>query len=159
MRVRTVIVTIGVAAALIVWSCNKRSTVATGTSGELRAGNCAGCLLEAKDDVFSFVVRNEAEYDSLTNHCFFERIREEWLPPKPKSGEELVYVSLEGGGCGGCLDIVSVGETSGEIVVGVEGGFRGECDMLMVLGAWVLIPGTDRPVTVEFYEVVCGDDR
>ena len=159
MRVREARIAFGILMALIVLSCSKRAIVPTRTSSELDSGNCAGCLLKAQENLFSFVVRTDADYDSLMTHCFLERIREEWLPPSPGIGEELVYVSLIGGGCGGCLDIVGLREKSQNIVVDVEGGIRGECDMLLVLGAWALVPETDKPITVEFHDVVCTDDR
>lgn len=158
MRVREARITFGVLTALIVLSCSKRTIVPTRTSLELNSGNCAGCLLKAQENLFSFVVRTEADYESLTVNCFRERLREEWLPPRPGDEEVLVYVSIEGGGCKGCLDIVNVRETSQNIVVEVEGGFQGDCDMLIVPGAWVLIPGTDKPIIFQFHEVICPDD-
>ncbi len=158
MRVREARITFGVLTVLIIMSCSKRGIVPTKASSELKSGNCAGCLLNAEESLFSFVVRTDADYESLTANCFPERIRKEWLPPKPGAEEELVYVSIKGGGCKGCLDIVNVRETSKDIVVEVEGGFQGNCDMLIVPGAWVLIPGSDKPVTFEFHEVICPDD-
>ena len=108
--------------------------------------------------MFSFVVRTNADYESLTAICFLERIREEWLPPQPGLEEILVYVSLEDGGCKGCLDIVNVRETSRDIVVEVEGGIQGNCDMLIVAGAWALVPRTDKPVIFKFHEATCPND-
>ena len=158
MRLRAARITIGVLTALIVVSCSKRAIVTTTASFEMNSGDCAGCLLNTEKSLFSFVVRTDADYESLAENCFPERTREEWLPPRPGAEEELVYVSLEGGGCEGCLDIVNIRESSSNIVVDVEGGFQGNCDKLMVLGAWALMPGTDKPVTFQFHEVVCPDD-
>jgi hypothetical protein len=128
------------------------------TSMKFDRGRCAGCLKSAEDSLLLFVVRTDADFDSLAASCFNDRIREEWLPPRPGDGEDLVYVSLEGGGCKGCLDIVRVHETSENIVVEVEGGFQGECDMLIIPGAWALIPRTGKHVTLQFHEVICSDD-
>jgi hypothetical protein len=158
MRVRETRITFGVLMALIVMSCSKRAIVPTRTSLELNSGNCAGCLLNAEESLFSFVVRTDADYESLTVNCFPDHIREEWLPPRPGAEEELVYVSLKGGGCKGCLDIVNVRETSRNIVVEIEGGFQGNCDMLIVPGVWALIPVSDKPITFQFHEVICPDD-
>jgi len=159
MPVRIATIAVGVLMALVVLSCNKRGTVPIGTNSGFVTGNCAGCLLEAEEGLFWYVVRTDADYDSLATHCFLGRIREAWLPPKPGVREELIYVSLERGGCRGCLDVVSVRETSENRVVDVEGGVQGDCEMLMVLGAWVLVPETDKPIVVEFHEVDCPDDR
>ena len=158
MRVREAGITFGILTVLVVLSCSKRAVVPAGTGLELNSGNCAGCLLKAEENLFSFVVRTDADYESLTENCFLDRVREEYLPPRPGDDEELVYVSLEGGGCKGCLDIVNIRETSQNIVVEVKGGFQGNCEMLIVLGAWALIPGTDKPITFQFHEVICPDD-
>jgi hypothetical protein len=158
MRVRETRITFGVLTALIVLACSKEVRVPTETSLELNSGHCAGCLLNAEEVLFSFVVRTVADYESLTASCFPQRIREEWLPPRPEAKKELVYVSLKGGGCRACLDIVKVHETSRNIIVEVEGGFQGGCDMLIVPGAWALIPGTDKPIIFQFHEVICPDD-
>lgn len=158
MRVRDVALGLGVLAVLTVLACNSEVIVPTTTSSGLNSGNCAGCLLSVEDSLFSFVVRTDADYESLKATCFIERIRREWLPPRPGAEEELVYVSLRGGGCEGCLDIVNVRETFRNIVVEVEGGFQGDCEMLIVPGAWALIPETEKPITFEFQEVICPDD-
>ena len=114
--------------------------------------------MNTKEGLFSFVVRTDVDYETLTANCF-EHIREEWLPPRPGAEEELVYVSLKGGGCKGCLEIVDIRRTSRNIVVDVEGGFQGNCDMLIEPGAWVLIPRTDKPITFQFHEVICPNDK
>ncbi len=158
MRMRALKLTFGVLTVLIVLACNKSVKVPTSSGLELNSGNCAGCLLNSEESLFSFVVRTDADYESLTRNCFLERIRKKWLPPRHGAEEMLVYVSLEGGGCKGCLDIVSVRETHRNIVVDVEGGFQGNCDMLIVPGAWALIPRNDKPVTFQFHEVICPDD-
>ena len=158
MRLRKARLVFGLLTLLIVLACSKGVKVSTTTSLTLNSGNCAGCLLSAEEGLFSFVVRTDADHESLTANCFLERIREEWLPPRPGPGEVLVYVSLEGGGCNGCLDIVNVRETSRDIVVEVEGGFQGNCDMLIVPGAWALVPRTDKPVVFQFHEATCPDD-
>lgn len=158
MRVRKMRTVTGILTALIVLSCGKRAFVPAGAAFRPNRGNCAGCLLIADERLFSLVVRTDADYDSLTADCYPDRIREEWLPPRPGAGEELIYVSLKGGGCKGCLDIVEVRETSLNIVVEVAGGFQGGCDMLIVPGAWVLIPGTGKSVIFRFREISCPDD-
>jgi len=160
MGMRKVRIAFGVVlAAVIVLACNREVVVPTRISPELNSGSCAGCLSSAGDTLFSFVVRTDADYESLTANCFLERIRQEWLPPQPEAEEVLVYVSLQGGGCEGCLDIVNVRETSQNIIVRVEGGFQGNCDMLIVPGAWALIPVTDKAIVFRFHEVICSDDR
>lgn len=158
MRLREARLIFGVIAALAILSCNKGVRIQTDTSLALNSGNCAGCLLNAEECLYSLVAWTDTDYESLVTNCFLERIRREWLPPRPGPGEILVYVSLEGGGCKGCLDIVNVRDTSLNTVVEVEGGFQGECDMLIVPGAWALIPDTEKPVTFQFREVNCPDD-
>lgn len=158
MRERESRITLAVLTTLIVLACSRDVRVLTTNGLELNSGNCAGCLMITGDSLFSFVVRTEADFESLTANCFRERIRQEWFPPKPGAEEQLVYVSLKGSGCEGCLDIVRVRETSRSIVVEVEGGFQGNCDKLVVPGAWALIPMTDKPITFELRDVVCPDD-
>jgi hypothetical protein len=114
--------------------------------------------MKAQNNQFSFVVRTDEDYESLIANCLLDRIRDEWLPPLPGNEEILVYVSIEGSGCNGCLDIVNVRETSQHIFVGVEGGFQGNCEMLIVPGAWALIPATDKPIIFQYQEVICPDD-
>jgi hypothetical protein len=121
----------------------------------LDSGTCAGCQQTGEDELFSFVVRTDADYRSLSEHCFQDRIREDWRPPRPGRDEVLVYVSIRGGGCKGCLDVVSVREGSEKIVVEVEGGFQGACEMLIMPGAWALMAKTDKPVTFQYRDVVC----
>ncbi|UCG53346.1 MAG: hypothetical protein JSW58_07275 [Candidatus Latescibacterota bacterium] len=158
MRVREASLTFAVLAVLVVSACNQGVKTPTTIGSELNSGSCAGCLLNSEGDLFSYVVRTEADFRSLTTSCFPERIKEEWLPPRPVAGQELVYVSLKGGGCEGCLDIVRVRETFTEVEVEVEGGFQGECEMLIVLGAWALIPRTDKQITFQLRDVTCPDD-
>ncbi len=158
MRAKEARIAFGVLAALIVLACNKQVKVPTTTRLELNSGDCAGCLPSTEESLFSFVARTDADYESLTVNCFPERTREEWFPPRPGAEEELVYVSLKGSGCEGCLDIVNIRETSRNIVVEVQGGFQGDCEMLIAPGAWALIPGTDKSITFQFHDVVCPDD-
>jgi hypothetical protein len=115
-------------------------------------------MLNTNEGLFSFVARTDADFKSLTASCFPDRIKEEWRPPRPGAGEVLVYVSLEGSGCKGCLDIVNIRETGWKVVVEVEGGFQGDCEMLIVAGAWALIPATEKPISFEFRDVICPDD-
>jgi hypothetical protein len=159
MRVRGTRTALGVLAVLVVLSCSNGGNILPAVRSDLNSGSCAGCLLSVEDSLFSFVVRTEADYELLRADCFVERIRREWLPPRPEPEENLVYVSLRGGGCEGCLDIVNVRENLRNIVVEVEGGFQGECEMLIVPGAWVLIPATKKPVTFEFRSVICSDNE
>lgn len=158
MRVRETGLVLGVLTALIVISCSKRAVVPTRTGSELNSGNCAGCLLNADDSMSSYVVRTDADYESLMANCFPDHIREGWLPPRPRAGEELVYVSLKGGGCKGCLDIVNIREAPRSVVVEMEGGFQGNCDMLIIPGAWAIIPVSDKPIALQFHEADCPDD-
>jgi hypothetical protein len=144
--------------ALTITSCSKRAIISTRTGLEINSGNCAGCLLNAEEGLLSFLVQTDADYESLLVDCFPEHIRKEWLPPRPGPEEKLVYASLKGAGCKGCLDIVNVHETSQKVVVEIEGGFQGNCDMLIVPGVWVLIPVSDKPITIRFHEVDCADD-
>lgn len=152
-------ITLCVLTALSVLACSREVRVPAATSSQLDSGYCAGCLLNAEDSLFSLVVRTDADYESLTASCFPERIRTEWLPPRPEAEEVLVYVSLKGVGCRGCLNIVTVRETSGNVEVEVEGGFQGNCDMLMVPAAWALIPRTDKPIVFQFHDAICPDER
>ena len=158
MRLRKARPIFAVLTLLTALACSIGVRVPTTVSSTLNSGNCAGCLLRAEEGLFSFVVRTDADFDSLAAKCFPGRMREEWLPPRPGSGEVLVYVSLEGGGCRGCLDIVSVRETTRNTVVEVEGGTQGGCEMLIVPGVWALIPGTRKPITFQFRQVTCPDD-
>ena len=158
MRVNRARMSSGILAAFIVLGCGDGLTTPMATSLEIESGHCAGCTLNAEDSLFTFVVSTEAEFDSLAANCFLKRIRVEWLPPRPGDEQVLVYVSLKGSGCDGCLDIVNVHETSRSVSVAVMGGFQGECDMLIVPGAWALIPRTDKQITFQFLEVFCADD-
>jgi len=157
MRGRKVVIILGVLPLLAVLACWNRGKISAVTNLALDSGNCAGCLLGADDGLSSFVVRTDADYESLTAKC--NHIREKWLPPRPGREEVLVYVSREGSGCKGCLDIVNVRETYREIIVKVEGGFEGACEMLITHGAWALVPKTQKPVTFEFRKVLCSDDQ
>ncbi len=157
MRARSVIFLFGFLPLLAVMACWNGGKVPAVTSLAFDSGNCAGCLLGADDRLSSFVVRTETDYESLTEKC--DHIGEEWFPPRPGREEVLVYVSLEDSGCKGCLDIVNVRETSREIVVEAEGGFQGACEMLITPGAWALVPKTKKPVTFEYREVLCPDDK
>jgi len=150
-------VTSGVLVALVVLACSKGVRAPTTPGLEVDSGHCAGCVLNAEDGVFTFVARTNADFDSLLANCFVERTRNEWLPRRPGAEEVLVYVSLKGSGCEGCLDIVSVHETSRDIVVKVSGGTQGGCEMLVVAGAWALIPQTGKRITFQFHEVICPD--
>ena len=158
MRVKGAGFAVRVLMTLTVLVCGGGVTVSTPPDSESDSGNCAGCMRNADDSLFSFVVRSDADFDSLITRCFLERTREDWLPPRPSVNEELVYVSLKGSGCEGCLDIVNVYESSDSVLVGVEGGFRGECEMLMMRGAWVLVPRSDKRISLQFREMICSDD-
>ncbi len=157
MRGRTGILLLGVLVLPSVLACWNRGKNTPVTSMVIDSGSCAGCLQGADDALSSFVVRTDADYESLTAKC--GGIRKEWLPPRPGREEVLVYVSREDSGCKGCLEIVSVRETSRETVVEVEGGFQGFCEMLITLGAWALLPETTKPVRLEFRDVLCPDDE
>ena len=157
MRGKRAVLALGVLPLLAVLACWTGGKIPAVTSLAFDSGNCAGCLLGSDDGLSSFVVRTDADYESLTAKC--GRIRKEWLPPRPGREEVLVYVSREGSGCKGCLDIVNIRETRRETVVEVEGGFQGACEMLITLGAWALVPKTKKPVTFEFREVLCPDDE
>lgn len=158
MRVNETLLTLFFLAAIGVTACTKGARVPAEASLEFDSGHCAGCLPKTGEELFSSVVRSDADFESLAADCFTERIREEWLPPRPEAGEQLIYVASEGTGCAGCLDIVNIHETSRNIVVDVEGGFQGDCEKLITPGAWALIPLTDKPVSLEFNEVICSDD-
>jgi hypothetical protein len=158
MRVNRARLSSGILAAIIVLGCGDGLTTPTATSLEIESGHCAGCILNADDSLFTFVVSTEAEFDSLAANCFLKRIKPGQLPPRPGDEQVLVYVSLKGSGCDGCLDIVNVHETSRGVSVAVMGGFQGECDKLIMPGAWVLIPRTDKQITFQFLEVFCADD-
>jgi hypothetical protein len=158
MSLKEILLTLFFLAAIGVTACNRAVRVPAETSLEFDSGHCAGCLPETGEEVFSFIVRGGADFDKLTASCFTERIREEWLPPRPEAGEQLIYVAMEGTGCEGCLGIVNIRESSQNIVVDVEGGFQGNCDKLIAPGAWALIPLTDKPVSIEFKEVICSDN-
>ncbi len=152
MRGRSVVSVLGVLPLLAVMACWTGSKTPAVTSLAFDSGNWAGCL-----GLDSFVVRTDAEYESLTAKC--DGIGKEWLPPRPGRKQVLVYVSSQDSGCKGCLDIVNVRETSRETVVEVEGGFQGFCEMLITLGAWALVPATTKPVRLEFRDVLCPDDE
>ena len=158
MRMKRARLTFGILVVLFVLACSKGVRVPTSASLALDDGNCAGCLLNAEEGLFSFVVLTDADYESLTANCFLERIRDDWLPPRPGAEELLVYVSLEDRGCEGCLHIANVRETPQNIVVEVEGSFKGGCDMLIEPGAWALIPRTEKPITFQFDEGACPDN-
>jgi hypothetical protein len=157
MRGRSVVLVLGVLPLLAVLACWSGDKIPAVTSLAFDSGNCAGCLLGADDGLDSFVVRTDADYESLTAKC--DGIRSEWLPPRPAREQVLVYVSRQDSGCKGCLDIVNIRETRRETVVEVEGGFQGACEMLITLGAWALVPKTQKPVTFKFREVLCPDDE
>ncbi len=157
MRGRTGVLLLGVLVLPVVLACWNRGKIPTVTSMVIDSGSCAGCLQGADDALSSFVVRTDADYESLTAKC--NGIRNEWLPPRPGLEEILVYVSREDSGCKGCLEIVNVRETSRETVVEVEGNFQGACEMLITLGAWALVPNNTKPVTFDFREVLCPDDE
>jgi hypothetical protein len=59
-------------------------------------------LLGADDGLDSFVVRTDAEYESLTAKC--DGIRKEWLPPRPGREQEV-----EGGFQGACEMLITRG--------------------------------------------------
>jgi hypothetical protein len=147
----------GLLTLLVVFGCSKGVNLPTSTSAEVKKGDCAGCLLKPQENLFSFVAQTAEDYEKLTAICFFERLGGDQLPPRPRAGEMLIYVSLEGGGCKGCLQIANVRRSSREVVVTIEGGFEGNCDMLIDLGAWVIIPRTVKPVTFQFIEVHCPE--
>lgn len=157
MRMKKAGMTFGVLTALVVLIFNEGGADPIATSVALDSGHCAGCVRNAEDSLLTFVVRTDADFDSLRANCFLERSREVLLPPKPTVEKVLLYVSLKGGGCEGCLDIVSVYETPENIAVEVTGGFRGNCDMLMIRGAWALIPRTDKRIVFRFQQVSCSD--
>lgn len=152
MRGRSVVLVLGVLPLLAVLACWSGDKIPAVTSLAFDSGNWAGCL-----GLDSFVVRTDAEYESLTAKC--DGIGKEWFPPRPGRKQVLVYVSSQDSGCKGCLDIVNVRETSRETVVEVEGGFQGFCEMLITLGAWALVPETTKPVRLEFRDVLCPDDE
>jgi hypothetical protein len=143
---------------LVASACSKGANVPATTAVAFESGSCAGCPASVEEDLLSFVVRSGADYELLIANCMTTRIREKWRPPRPNAEEVLVYVSVEGSGCEGCLNIVKVRETSQSIVIDVEGGFVGNCEMLIVPGAWALIPGTEKPISFQFHEVGCPDD-
>ena len=156
MRGRIGVLLLGVLVLSVVLACWNRGKIPTITSLVIDSGRCAGCLQGTDDALSSFVVRTDADYESLIAKCGRSRI--EWLPPRPGRKEILVYVSREDSGCKGCLEIVNVRETSREIIVEVEGGFHGLCEMLITLGAWAHVPKTTKPVRFEFREVICPDE-
>jgi hypothetical protein len=157
MRVKAPGLTLGLLVGLAVLSCCRGVNVPPAFIPGSSHGICAGCLLSVEDSLFSLVVTNEAEYEALVHDCFPHHLREEWLPPQPGPSERLAYVSLRGGGCEGCLGIVAVEETPETFVIKAEGGFRGECEKLMLAGAWALIPASDKQVVFSFSEVDCTD--
>jgi hypothetical protein len=152
MRGRSVVSVLGVLPLLAVLACWSGDKIPAVTSLAFDSGNWAGCL-----GLDSFVVRTDAEYESLTAKC--DGIGKEWFPPRPGRKQVLVYVSSQDSGCNGCLDIVNVRETRRETIVEVEGGFEGFCEMLITLGAWALVPETTKPVRLEFRDVLCPDDE
>jgi hypothetical protein len=149
----------GLMVTLSLLICSQSITLPNPADSELKSGHCTGCMKSSNDSLFTRIVRTDTDFDSLVGMCFLERTRENWLPPRPTADEDLVYVSLKGNGCEGCLDIVNVRENTRHIVVEVEGGFQGACDMLTIRGAWMLIPSSDKEVIVEFREVSCSGDE
>jgi hypothetical protein len=123
----------------------------------IESGRSVGCLKGADDALSSFIVRTQIDYELMVTKCGGSR--KEWLPPSPGREEILIYVSREDSGCKGCLDIVDARERNSEIVVEVEGGFQGACEMLITLGAWALIPNTDMPVRFVYHEALCPDNE
>jgi len=155
MRRKNVLFILGILPLLTVMACWSGGKIPNVASLAFERGNCPGCLLGKEDGLSSFVVRTGEDYESIKTKC--NHIGKELFPPRPGSGEVLVYVSREDSGCKGCLEIVNIRETSREVVVEVEGGFQGACEMLITLGAWVLVPITNKPVRFEFCEALCPD--
>jgi hypothetical protein len=156
MRTKTTGMVLGVAVLLVAVGCRDGGEI-PGTGPALDSGSCAGCLAW-KQGLFSYVVRTDADYDSLAAECFHDRIREHQRPPRPGRGEVLVYVAIEGSGCTGCLEVVDVRRALGKTVVEVEGGFQGACEMLIARGAWALVPKKDGPITFEYRDVGCPEE-
>ena len=102
MHIKKTTITLGILSLLVILFSGNGMGDSTAESVGFSKGNCAGCLLNPKEGLFSFVASTGADYDSLVASCFPARIREELLPPRPGSEEVLVYVALEGGGCSGC---------------------------------------------------------
>ena len=150
--------TLAVLAVLIVLVCTVIGRAANSTGIAFESGHCAGCIPNAGDSLIAFTVITHEDFDSLIATCFSDRTRKEWLPPRPNAENMLVYVSLEGGGCEGCLDVVDIHGTAGHIVVEIKGGFQGECDKLMILGAWALLPRTKGRMAFRFHEANCSDE-
>ena len=143
---------------LVVLVCTKGGTVPAMTVIAFDSGHCAGCIPNAGDRLFTFTVNTHADFDSLTARCFSVRTRDEWFPPRPTVESTLVYVSLEGAGCKGCLNVVNIYETTEDIVVEVAGGFQGECDKLIISGAWAVFPRTGKRVVFRFRDTSCSDE-
>ena len=148
---------LGALLLLVVMACWTRGKNTAATTSVIESGNCPGCFLGAADGLSSFIVRNDADYESLTAKC--NHISKEWLPPRPNSEEVLVLVSSQDSGCEGCLVIVNCRETSREAIVEVEGGFQGACEMLITLGAWALVPKMNKPIIFEFHEALCNHEK
>jgi hypothetical protein len=159
MTKKMVGVTTAVLAVFVVLVCTRGGTATTTTSIPFENGHCAGCIPSTEDSLFTITVITHADFDSLTANCFSDRTTKEWLPPRPTAENTLVYVSLDGDGCEGCLDVVDVYETDEDIVVAVTGGFRGKCDKLIMLGAWALLPRTGKRIVIRFQDVACFDQQ
>ena len=156
MLCRNVAKILGVLLLLVVMACWTRGKNPTVPTSVIDSGNCPACLFGAADGLSSFIVRTDADYESFTTQC--NHISQEWLPPRPGSEEVLVFVSGQDSGCIGCFNIVNFRETNSEAIVVVEGGFHGACEMLITLGAWALVPETNKPITFEFHEALCSDE-
>jgi hypothetical protein len=76
-------------------------------------------------------------------------------PPVPGEGEMLVIVSDGGSGCSGCLGVACVEDRGHEVVVRLEGGFEGDCEAFISVGAWALAPDAGLPVRFERTQAPC----
>lgn len=144
-------------AVLLVSSCRNGMNISHISTLKYDSGHCAGCIMNHTQMPYTFVVRSGEDYEKLIEECFQDRVRGEELPPRPTTGEVLFYVSIEGGGCRGCLDIVGVRREFTNTIIEIQGGFEGACEMLIDLGAWVLIDRTvaGTPILFEFNDAAC----
>jgi hypothetical protein len=84
-----------------------------------------------------WIIRTGQEYDAFLASCPLPPSQQ---PPRPGSGQVLVALMQQGSGCTGCLDIICCATLESEVRVESQGTFEGDCDQVLTLGAWALMP-------------------